>query len=153
MSLPSRPKPVVDPLHGSITSEQIACLVNQFYASVRADERLGGVFGAHVSDWGRHLERMTLFWESVLLRRGGYKGQPMVAHKALDGVQSTDFQIWLTLFRAQVEKTFDADAVPAVMNVTERIAQSLWLGMFGNPFETPPAWLSSHVENGKDIKR
>lgn len=36
-------------------------LVHRFYDRVRADEVLGPVFAARITDWGPHLERMVTF--------------------------------------------------------------------------------------------
>ncbi|WP_350333420.1 group III truncated hemoglobin [Coralliovum pocilloporae] len=154
MSLNAYPKTSSDPLHPSITEEQISDLVDCFYGAVRQDERLGPVFEGRIAGrWDEHLGRMKLFWGSVLLRDGGYKGQPMVIHKRLDTAAPDDFRIWLTLFRAQAQKSFEPEAARLVIEAAERIAQSLWLGMFGDPFSKPPCWMKSEtVEPSVDVE-
>ena len=63
-----------------MTEQQLATLVDRFYAKVRADEVLGPVFNGAVHDWPEHLEKLSAFWSSVMLTTGRYKGNPMAAH-------------------------------------------------------------------------
>lgn len=130
-----------EPMHPSITREQINNLVDNFYDIVWKDERLGPIFAAELD--GRrpeHLAKMKTFWESALLKAGTYDGRPVPAHVKLQAVESDDFKIWLGHFRAVANDTFDPAAAPLVIAAAERIASSLWLVMFGNPFNSPPQW-------------
>lgn len=114
-------------------------LVDTFYDRVRRDGRLGPIFDARIGEaWPRHLQRMKHFWSSVLLRTGAYKGKPVPAHKRLQDVRTEDFDLWLSLFRKSVTEVFEAEAQPFVITAAERIAQSLWLAMFADPFSEPP---------------
>lgn len=129
------------PAHPSITRQQISDLVDNFYDIVWKDERLGPIFAAELD--GRrpeHIAKMKSFWESVLLKTGSYDGRPVPAHMKLQGVEGDDFKIWLGHFRSVVDDTFDPAAAPLVIEAAERIASSLWLVMFGNPFNSPPQW-------------
>ena len=57
--LSGRPPRVPEPKFASITPEQISALVEEFYASIRTDHRLGPLFEARVQGrWDAHLERM-----------------------------------------------------------------------------------------------
>ncbi len=132
---------VRQPAHPSITRQQISDLVDNFYEIVWKDERLGPIFAGELD--GRrpeHIAKMKSFWESVLLTTGSYHGRPVPAHMKLQGVEGDDFKIWLGHFRAVANETFDPDAAPLVIEAAERIASSLWLVMFGNPFNSPPQW-------------
>lgn len=136
---PARP---VEPLHPAFTPEAVADLVERFYAAVRADARLGPIFDARIGDrWPAHLDRMKTFWRAVLRREGGFKGQPVQAHRALTEVRSDDYDLWLRLFRAVAQERFPAEAARIVIATAERIAESLWLAAFGGPFTPPPAFL------------
>jgi len=129
------------PVHASITSEQISMLVERFYESVRADERLGPIFAAHISgEWDEHLQKMKAFWRSVLLKTGEYKGRPVPAHAKITGVETIDFGRWLTLFERTARTLFEPAAVPLISATAERIATSLWLAMNPDPFLSPPIW-------------
>ncbi|MEP3276370.1 MAG: group III truncated hemoglobin [Stappiaceae bacterium] len=145
--LPTEPnivRPPIErhPVHHTITEVDISRLVDVFYTRVRADARLGSVFEARLEGrWEPHLAKMKLFWSSVLLKTGHYKGKPVPAHVTLTQVQSDDFQIWLTLFRKTAEEIFAPEAAALIIKTAERIAQSLWLAMFATPFNGPPEWL------------
>ena len=129
------------PVHPSITREQISRLVDDFYTRVRDDERLGPIFETRVSgDWSPHLAKMKLFWNSVLLRTGEYKGRPVPVHARMTEVRTDDFRRWLQLFRLTVSEIFEADAQPIVIDAAERIASSLWMATSANVLSAPPNW-------------
>ena len=115
-----------------IDDPYLSRLIDEFYARVRADPRLGPIFKEVIGeDWGPHLERMKQFWSSVALNTGNYSGEPVVAHQRLSGVKRSDFDLWLTLFRATLEDTAPTpEAVDYMMIRAERIAQSLMMAMF-----------------------
>ena len=70
-----------------IDGEFIATFVDRFYARVQADDLLGPIFAAHVTDWSVHLEQMKRFWRSVLHNSGEFTGSPMRKHVAIDGLE------------------------------------------------------------------
>jgi len=41
-------------------------MVEEFYAAIRRDDRLGPIFAARIADWDEHPERLNPFWASVL---------------------------------------------------------------------------------------
>src|SRR5688572_4812337 len=83
-----------------MTEEQLATLVDRFYAKVRADKVLGPVFNGAVHDWPEHLAKLSAFWSSVMLTTGRYKGNPMVAHAQHKGsIEPAMFGRWLELWR------------------------------------------------------
>lgn len=126
------------PVHPSITEEQISSLVDNFYDKVWVDERLGPIFIARITDRDAHLAKMKDFWSSVLLRTGRFHGRPMPKHIALTEVQEGDFARWLGLFRPVARDTFTPQAADLVIEAAERIAQSFWLAMFGSINSAPP---------------
>lgn len=136
------PRPPVPEPEIAITRDEISALVDTFYDRVWADDRLGPIFSARL-DHNRdaHLDRMKLFWASVLLRSGEYHGRPVPKHKALSEVEPSDFVRWLTLFETTAHEILDTNTALHVIEKAERIAESLWLAMFGTIGQTPPAWL------------
>lgn len=127
------------PLHTSITENQISYLVDRFYIDIAKDARLGPIFlSRNNGEWGEHLAKMKLFWSSVLLKTGKYKGQPVVKHNAIDKLKTSDFERWLVMFEKTAIEAFDKDAVPLVMQIARRIANSLWLAKVGKVGEAPP---------------
>jgi hemoglobin len=111
----------------SVREEQIAALVDSFYARVRQDELLGPVFERVVGDaWEPHLEKMCAFWSSLVLASGRYKGNPMMAHlRLLPRIGIHHFERWLNLWRQTTAEMFPPlladDFVWRAENMAERV--------------------------------
>lgn len=118
---------VADAVSLGVDDVMIDRLVRRFYTDVRADPLLGPVFEARIADWEPHLTRMRAFWSSVMLRTGGYHGQPMPMHARLP-VDASHFDRWLDLFRAAAGEICGPSAA-LFIDRAERIAQSLELGV------------------------
>lgn len=117
---------------GSLTE-----LVHRFYDKVRADAVLGPIFGARISNWGPHLDRMVAFWSSVALMTGRYHGAPMPAHVGLP-VEWAHFERWLILFRETATETCTPAGAAHVIERAERIARSLHMAVEdANPRSVP----------------
>jgi hemoglobin len=111
--------------------DKIADLVERFYAKVRRDDYVGGVFESAVIDWPEHLDRLTDFWSSVMLGTGRYKGNPMaVHHRHRDLIRPDMFDRWLALWRETAAETMPPAEAAAFVEKAERIAESLKLGLF-----------------------
>jgi hemoglobin len=133
-----RIRPVAEqPLdHPEVDRAFIGRVVRAFYGRVRRDARLGPIFERHVADdWEPHLEKMTDFWCSVILKTGTYQGRPVPAHLKLKEVVKSDFAIWLGLFRETARDLCEPDVAAVFIDRAERIAKSLSLAMF---FRLPP---------------
>lgn len=63
----------------------ISTLVETFYARIQADALLGPIFASRVENWPHHLERMKVFWRSILHSSGEYSGNPMRKHVVIEG--------------------------------------------------------------------
>lgn len=117
-----------------ITEDTIRRLVDAFYEKVRADDRLGPIFARAIpGDWGPHLSTMRDFWSSVMLTSGRYKGQPVVVHRKVEGLELQLFERWLTLFDQTCGELFDDDIATAFSDKAHRIAESLKLAVFYRP--------------------
>lgn len=126
----------------ALTREDISVLVETFYGHVWEHPRLGPIFSSRLDgDRANHLVRMKQFWASVLLRSGEYHGRPVPKHKAITEAQDVDFAHWLEVFRATAHDVLAPATARQVVEKAEQIAQSLWLAMFGDVGEPPPAWL------------
>ncbi|SOE17534.1 hemoglobin [Hoeflea halophila] len=126
----------------AITPDEIALLVERFYSAVRQHPRLGPLFENRLAGkWPPHLERMNLFWRSVLLHSGEYSGQPVVKHNGLPDLQEGDFRLWLELFEQTTAELFETEIAAPIQVIARRIARSLWLARFGTPFNKAPDWL------------
>jgi hemoglobin len=118
-----------------ITEESIRDLVDAFYVKVRADPAIGPVFARIIpgEDWQPHLDKMYMFWSSVMLTSGRYKGNPVIKHTMITGVEPEMFTRWLKLFSETCNERF-TDEVCAEFSVKAvRIAESLKIAMFYRP--------------------
>ena len=52
-----------------LSEQDLAKLIPEFYARVRADPVLGPVFNRAIADWDEHLEKLQAFWSSIMLTR------------------------------------------------------------------------------------
>ncbi|WFP66017.1 group III truncated hemoglobin [Mesorhizobium sp. WSM4904] len=125
---PAAEQPLLRP---GVDRASIGVLVRKFYSKVRKDERLGPIFAREITgDWEPHLEKMTDFWSSVILKSGDYHGRPVPAHLKLEDVTEADFEIWLALFRGTAAELFAPETAAVFVERAERIAASLKLAMF-----------------------
>jgi hemoglobin len=111
----------------SISEEQIAALVDTFYAHVRRDATLGPIFERAIGDeWGPHLEQMRAFWSSIVLSSGRYKGNPMKAHMELmPRIGAEHFERWLNLWRQTAAEVLPHPAAEIFVRHAETIAERL----------------------------
>jgi len=118
----------------NVDEANIRTLVDTFYAKVRRDPTLAPIFlRAIPGDWQPHLEKMYAFWSSVMLTTGRYKGNPVIKHMALPGMNPDLFTHWLALFDASCRELFDEEISAAFRAKAERIAESLKLALFYRP--------------------
>jgi len=123
-------------VHPQVDRAFIGGLVRDFYGRVRGDRRLGPIFAEVIGEnWEPHLEKMTDFWCSVILKSRSYQGRPVPAHLKLKQVREEDFEIWLSLFRRTANDLCPPDIADVFVERAERIAASLRLAMF---FRLPP---------------
>lgn len=88
--------------------EDIALLVDRFYAKVREDDVIGPVFNRVVADWPEHLDKLTNFWSTVMTGAGLYKGNPMMVHLPIPEMDREHLERWLILWQQTTEELFEA---------------------------------------------
>ena len=76
---------------------------------------------------------MYTFWSSVMLTSGRYKGNPVVAHRRIDGIMPPMFGDWLDLFEATATDLFVPEIACRFVSAARRIAESLKLALFFRP--------------------
>ena len=89
----------------TITEDEIAGLVDAFYAKVREDARLGPVFNAAIDDWPRH-----------------------IAHA--NAIDPAMFDRWLALWRTTARERLAPELAESIIAKAERIGESLKLALF-----------------------
>ena len=116
------------------THAQLRTLIDAFYERVRADERLGPIFAAHVADWDEHSERLTDFWSSLMLGSGRYKGNPFGMHQPFAGeLDVALFERWLELWTITTAEQFAPDLAAEFQRKARRVAESLKAGLLFDP--------------------
>jgi hemoglobin len=123
---------------GQVSEPAIRLLVDRFYAKVRKDPELGPIFAGAIEDWGPHLATMRDFWSSIMLTSGRYHGNPVAAHRPLEGVTPHLFERWLALFAETCGELFDDGRAATFMDKARRIATSLQLALFYRPEHDRP---------------
>jgi len=113
-----------------IDAAYISGFVDRFYARIREDELLGPIFAARIADWDGHLAKMKRFWRSILHNSGEFRGNPMIKHIAIPGLDVSHFARWLELFYATLrEEEPDPAATSLVGGRARMIADSLLTGI------------------------
>lgn len=92
----------------------VSLLVRSFYARIRKHHSLGPIFNEVVQDWEPHLERLTDFWEMILLQSGPGAGKfsPVPVHKEVDvktgnAITQAHFGNWLELWFSTLDTYFE----------------------------------------------
>lgn len=116
-----QPHPAIDP-------ESIETLVATFYGRAREDELLGPIFNSAVHDWEHHIEQISAFWSSVILKTGGYDGRPMPPHLRLD-LKNEHFDRWLDIFEKTARDIYPEEAARIFIDRARRIADSFEMGI------------------------
>lgn len=119
-----------------IDEAYISTLVDTFYQQIQTHPQLGPIFAEVIGEnnWDPHLATMKDFWLSVALNTGRYSGQPVPKHKAIPGIKTEHFTLWLSLFEDTLRATAAGpEAVDYIMERANRIAASLKLAIFGMP--------------------
>lgn len=107
--------------------DEIVRLVDAFYYKVRSDETLGFIFDEVAAiDWDAHLPKMYAFWQTVLFRDGGFRGDPIGKHARLvplTKMGSEQFDRWLELFRETVDELFFGENAEHIKRCAEDMAK------------------------------
>jgi len=114
---------------GTISEERIRAVVVEFYRRTRLDDQLGPVFETHVEDWDHHLERMTDFWSSALLRSGRYSGNPLQRHRIISGLKAEHFDRWVALFGATARDLCSASEAEAFLVRARRMRDAMTMAL------------------------
>lgn len=91
--------------------DNIELLVNSFYDKVKKDELIGFIFHDIIGeDWSHHLPIMYQFWETVLMGKAGYTGNPIQKHVIIDKkikLLPVHFERWQQLWNETVSELFN----------------------------------------------
>lgn len=91
-------------------ADDIKTLVDSFYEKVKHDSLLQPMF-AHI-DWDAHLPVMYQFWNNAIFYTGGYNGNPLQTHQAINArasITREQFDRWVHLFTETTDELFSGE--------------------------------------------
>src|SRR5690554_98024 len=114
----------------------VSQLVHSFYDKIRADEVLGPIFNAHLTDeqWPPHLEKLTDFWETNLFGIPKFKGKPPMGDRKLDlalnyGVTREHFAHSLRLSFQTLDQLFVGKFAHRAKNAPRKMSTGLFMAI------------------------
>ena len=115
--------------------EDIYLLVTSFYKKIRKDKVLGPIFNSIIVDWEAHYEILTDFWESQLLVRRKYLGNPIEVHQQVDSkmnnsITSEHFGLWLNLWFETLDELFTGELVWIAKNRAQKMSTMLFMKIY-----------------------
>jgi hemoglobin len=92
-----------------LDEEKLWAFIHEFHAAARADDKLGPLLAASVSD--RHAQLLAMFdlWSYLLLGTARYKRNPVPVHARLT-IELAHFDRWLALLKSAADSQLPADA-------------------------------------------
>ncbi|WP_019039100.1 group III truncated hemoglobin [Psychroflexus tropicus] len=117
------------------TRDDVSLLVTEFYKKIRADEDIGFFFNKSIQDWDEHLEKLTDFWETNLLFKRNYKGNPKQAHLEVDhnfnqSIEQKHFGVWLNLWFETINEYFEGDLANRAKNNARNMAFHIFMTIY-----------------------
>ena len=107
--------------------KHIEMLIDLFYKQVVVDEVIGHFFTEVVElDWNKHIPVMYDFWETTLLGKMKYKGNPMLKHIDLnrkEALMAPHFDRWLELWNRTVNENFQGPMADKALKKANQIAE------------------------------
>ena len=115
--------------------EDIYLLVTSFYKKIRKDQALGPIFNSIIVDWEAHFVVLTDFWESQLLVRRKYLGNPIEVHQQVDSkmnntITSEHFGLWLNLWFETLDELFTGELVWIAKNRAQKMSTMLFMKIY-----------------------
>ncbi|RTL10738.1 MAG: group III truncated hemoglobin [Neisseriaceae bacterium] len=111
--------------------DDIVNLINKFYETVQNDNQIGHFFNDVAKvDWSHHLPQMYNFWESLLLGKKTYTGNPMRKHielAKLAPLKHEHFERWIEIFSQTVDDLFKGDNANRIIEYAKTIRENLEL--------------------------
>ncbi|WP_055448583.1 group III truncated hemoglobin [Lacinutrix mariniflava] len=121
------------------TRKDLALLVDSFYIKVRNDETLGPIFNNAITDWDKHLNHLTTFWESSLFFSRKldekYIGNPLEVHAKVDEennntITELHFGIWLNYWAQTLDELFEGEVADNAKRRARKMGSFLYLKIF-----------------------
>ncbi len=115
--------------------DDVALLVNTFYAKIRTNDELGPIFNKAIHDWDSHLIHLTNFWESQLFRKNVFSGNPLKKHVEVDENNNNQlsndlFGLWLQFWLGTIDELFEGDLANLAKDRARNIASFMFMEIF-----------------------
>lgn len=89
--------------------KDVTFLVDTFYAQVQSDSLLGPVFEQRLTGrWEMHHKKLYRFWNTVLLRKPDYFGNPVPMHFSMN-IDKMHFDRWLDIWNETIDSNFSGE--------------------------------------------
>ena len=106
--------------------KDIDILVKHFYQKAMHDDVIGHFFSEVAKiDLAIHVPKISDFWESILLGRSKYKGNPMEKHIELHSnspINEEHFVQWLALWNTSVSDLYEGPVADEALSRARQIA-------------------------------
>ena len=114
-----------------VTPQNVKAMVDNFYAKVLADERIGHFFIDTLGEdmqkgkWIEHLNRLQNFWLRMMGQESTYQGSPIPSHLLLPDLEQRDFTRWLELFENTVNEHYNQEIAEKFNKVAHVVATQI----------------------------
>jgi hemoglobin len=109
------------------TREDIIVLVDSFYGKIKTNNLLAPIFNDVAKiDWQHHLPNMYDFWETLLLGKQAFKGNPMLKHLQLSKqteMSKIHFDTWLSLWTETIDELYKGETAEEAKQKAENISR------------------------------
>lgn len=109
------------------SKEDIILLVDAFYKKALIDSKVGYFFTEVVPlNFAEHMPRRYNFWESILLGKATFKGNPILKHLELHSkspLTPAHFERWFQLCKQTTESLFEGTNATKAFNSANQIGQ------------------------------
>lgn len=113
----------------TITKENIATFVVRFYENTIKDEEIGHFFtellGEDINNekWQEHIETLTEFWTTMVLKIPEYYGSPFPPHIDMK-LTRRSFERWLEVLDNTLDELYTKEAPSEIRKVGEIICNN-----------------------------
>lgn len=119
--------------------DDINILVKSFYSKIRQNNLLGPIFNKHITEneWPLHLEKLTDFWETNLLGKPVFKGNPTLKHILVDAnlnykIEQQHFTTWVNIWIETIDELFVGELADQAKLAAKRMASNQFLAISHN---------------------
>ena len=96
---------------------------------------MGPIFNNIIKDWDSHLELLTDFWESQLLLKRKYIGNPIAVHQEVDkkmnhSITPEHFGLWLNEWFATIDELFEGEVAWIAKNRAQKMSTMLYMNIY-----------------------